>query len=291
MWARSPMAPICGTSRSSPSWTRPACICSAIPLLAVRIGVTLVVATASFYLVEEPIRRGRMRSLTEWKAWLMTSAACLGVVAVTVAATLPSDRRGRRHHPGGRGPVQRATGEGGHLRGLVGLPGRVRHVGQPAPEQLRRQHLERCHHRLWGAAQHGVHGPRRRRSDGLAVQPLDPEIGPMAGAVDRGPEAVPAQRGGPAGRSVGAGGPVARRAVAAHRRSGVRRRSEVVARAGRRRGHLDRGPPGDDDRALLQFGRTGQRPALARGLSHPAGRLQRHGPPGGRRAPGHGAGG
>ena len=60
------------------------------PLLAVRIGVTLVVATASFYLVEEPIRRGRMRSLTEWKAWLMTSAACLGVVAVTLAATLPS---------------------------------------------------------------------------------------------------------------------------------------------------------------------------------------------------------
>ena len=60
------------------------------PLLVVRIAVTLVVATASFYLVEEPIRRGRMRSLTEWKAWLMTSAACLGVVAVTVAATLPS---------------------------------------------------------------------------------------------------------------------------------------------------------------------------------------------------------
>jgi peptidoglycan/LPS O-acetylase OafA/YrhL len=60
------------------------------PLLAVRIGVTLIVATASFYLVEEPIRRGRMRSLTEWKAWLMTSTACLGVVVITVAATLPS---------------------------------------------------------------------------------------------------------------------------------------------------------------------------------------------------------
>ncbi len=60
------------------------------PLLAVRIAVTLVVATASFYLVEEPIRRSRMRSFTEWRAWLMTSAAFLGVVAVTVAATLPS---------------------------------------------------------------------------------------------------------------------------------------------------------------------------------------------------------
>ena len=60
------------------------------PLLAVRMAVTLVVATASFYLVEEPIRRGRMRSFTEWKAWLMTSGAFLGVVAMTVAATLPT---------------------------------------------------------------------------------------------------------------------------------------------------------------------------------------------------------
>jgi peptidoglycan/LPS O-acetylase OafA/YrhL len=60
------------------------------PLLVIRIGVTLLVATISFYLVEEPIRRGRMRSLTEWRAWLMTSGAVLGVVAVTMVATLPS---------------------------------------------------------------------------------------------------------------------------------------------------------------------------------------------------------
>jgi peptidoglycan/LPS O-acetylase OafA/YrhL len=60
------------------------------PLLAVRIAVTLVVATGSFYLVEEPIRRGRMRSLTEWRAWLMTSGAFLGVVVITVVATLPT---------------------------------------------------------------------------------------------------------------------------------------------------------------------------------------------------------
>ncbi len=61
-----------------------------LPLLAVRIGVTLLVATGSFYLVEEPIRRGRMRTLTEWRAWLATSGAFLGVVAVTIAATLPT---------------------------------------------------------------------------------------------------------------------------------------------------------------------------------------------------------
>ena len=59
------------------------------PLLAVRIAVTLVVATGSYYLVEEPVRRGRMRSLTEWKAWLTTTAAFLGVVVVTVVATVP----------------------------------------------------------------------------------------------------------------------------------------------------------------------------------------------------------
>jgi len=62
----------------------------ALPLLAVRIGVTMVVATASFYLVEQPIRRGRMASLAEWRGWLVTSGAFLGVVAVTVGATLPS---------------------------------------------------------------------------------------------------------------------------------------------------------------------------------------------------------
>jgi peptidoglycan/LPS O-acetylase OafA/YrhL len=60
------------------------------PLLVIRIGVTLLVATVSFYVVEEPIRRGRLRSFTEWRAWLMTSGAVLGVVAVTVVATLPS---------------------------------------------------------------------------------------------------------------------------------------------------------------------------------------------------------
>ena len=111
------------------------------PLLVVRIGVTLVVATASFYLVEEPIRRGRMRSLTEWKAWLMTSAACLGRGGDHRGRHPALHRRGGRHHPDGRGPVQRATGEGGHLRGLGGLAARLRHAGQPAPEQLRREHL------------------------------------------------------------------------------------------------------------------------------------------------------
>jgi hypothetical protein len=61
-----------------------------LPLLAVRLGATMVVATASYYLVEQPIRGSRMASLAEWRGWLVTSGAFLGVVALTVAATLPS---------------------------------------------------------------------------------------------------------------------------------------------------------------------------------------------------------
>ncbi len=58
------------------------------PLLAVRMAVTLVVATGSYYLVEEPIRRRRTRTFTEWRAWLLTAGAFIGVVVVTVAATV-----------------------------------------------------------------------------------------------------------------------------------------------------------------------------------------------------------
>jgi len=61
-----------------------------LPLLAVRLAATLVVATASYYLVEQPVRRGRLSTLAEWRSWLVASGAFLGVVAVTVAATLPS---------------------------------------------------------------------------------------------------------------------------------------------------------------------------------------------------------
>ena len=65
-----------------------------LPLLAVRVGVTMVVATASFYLVEQPIRRGSM--------------ATLGRVARLAGHLRRLPRRGGRHrggHPavGGRG--------------------------------------------------------------------------------------------------------------------------------------------------------------------------------------------
>ncbi|HVB93025.1 MAG TPA: acyltransferase family protein [Acidimicrobiales bacterium] len=60
------------------------------PLLILRIGATLAVATGSFYLVELPIRQRRIRSFTQWRAWLLSAGAFLGVVAVTVATTVPS---------------------------------------------------------------------------------------------------------------------------------------------------------------------------------------------------------
>ncbi len=59
-------------------------------LLAVRITLTFVVATASYYVIEQPIRQGRFRSVVEWKAWLMTTGAFLGVIGLTVAATMPA---------------------------------------------------------------------------------------------------------------------------------------------------------------------------------------------------------
>ncbi|MGA2837253.1 MAG: acyltransferase family protein [Acidimicrobiales bacterium] len=61
-----------------------------LPLLGARIGATVVVATASYYLVEQPVRRSRMATFSEWRGWLVTSGAFLGVVALTVAATLPA---------------------------------------------------------------------------------------------------------------------------------------------------------------------------------------------------------
>ncbi len=63
---------------------------SGTPLLLFRIGATLLVATVSFYAVEQPIRQGRLRSVTEWRAWLVTAGSIVGVIAVTAAATVPT---------------------------------------------------------------------------------------------------------------------------------------------------------------------------------------------------------
>ena len=56
-------------------------------LFGVRTAVTVVVATASFYLVERPIRRGAF--FRDWRAWVATPVAAAMTVAVVVAATTP----------------------------------------------------------------------------------------------------------------------------------------------------------------------------------------------------------
>jgi peptidoglycan/LPS O-acetylase OafA/YrhL len=55
------------------------------PLFAVRVAVTLVVATGSFYVIERPIRQGTF--LTGWRTWAITPVAVLGTAAALVAAT------------------------------------------------------------------------------------------------------------------------------------------------------------------------------------------------------------
>jgi peptidoglycan/LPS O-acetylase OafA/YrhL len=55
------------------------------PLLAVRFGLTVGVATASFFLVERPVRQHRL--LRQWRAWLVAPAAVGGVAAVLMMAT------------------------------------------------------------------------------------------------------------------------------------------------------------------------------------------------------------
>lgn len=55
------------------------------PLFGVRLLATTAVATASYYLVERPIRRGTL--IRQWRAWLGTPAAVGGVVALVVTMT------------------------------------------------------------------------------------------------------------------------------------------------------------------------------------------------------------
>ena len=55
------------------------------PLFAARVAVTLVVATASFYVVERPTRQGNL--LRGWRTWATSPAAVLATVVAVVAMT------------------------------------------------------------------------------------------------------------------------------------------------------------------------------------------------------------
>jgi len=67
------------------------------PLFAVRCAVTIAVATASFYLVERPIRQGQL--FRQWRAWAFTPVAVAGVVVAVVAATMVPAAAALPRHP------------------------------------------------------------------------------------------------------------------------------------------------------------------------------------------------
>ena len=58
------------------------------PLFAVRAAATVGVATASFYLIERPVRQGGL--LSGWRAWLVTPVTVVATVVALVATTAPA---------------------------------------------------------------------------------------------------------------------------------------------------------------------------------------------------------
>ena len=78
-------------------------------LAAARVGLTLVLATASFYLVEQPLRRARFHG---WQRVAIAPAVAVGVAAALVIVTIPAVAS-----PGGVVAVK-ATGAG-----LAAVPG------------------------------------------------------------------------------------------------------------------------------------------------------------------------
>jgi lysophospholipase L1-like esterase len=81
----------------------------------VRVAVTVVVATVSFYVVERPIRRGTY--WRGWRAWVATPAAVLGTVIALVAATnIPAVAANPPTKPP---PVSSALSHGSLVKALV----------------------------------------------------------------------------------------------------------------------------------------------------------------------------
>ncbi len=83
------------------------------PLFAVRVAVTLVIATGSFYVVERPIRQGNL--LRGRRTWAVTPAAVLATVVALVAATNVPAVAAPTTGP----PVTSAPGTGPPVKALV----------------------------------------------------------------------------------------------------------------------------------------------------------------------------
>ncbi len=84
------------------------------PLFALRVAVTLVVASVSFYVIERPIRQGTL--LTGWRTWAITPLAVLGTAAALVAATSVPAVAAKAPAPP---PPASALGTGPPVRALV----------------------------------------------------------------------------------------------------------------------------------------------------------------------------
>jgi peptidoglycan/LPS O-acetylase OafA/YrhL len=78
------------------------------PLFGVRCAATVAVATASFYMIESPIRTGAF--LSHWRAWVATPFAVAGVAAAVVVTTVGSGAVSAAGIPAHPPPIGAAIG-------------------------------------------------------------------------------------------------------------------------------------------------------------------------------------
>ena len=256
-------------SRSSPCSSAQRLHLIGYPLLAVRIGVTLVVATGSFYLVEEPIRRGRIRTFTEWRAWLVTVGCLRGCGGGHRGGHPAVGRRGRRPASGSRGrPVQSVPRSRSLVFGdsvawrlgfamLASQPQTTYDVSIDNGAIIGCGVLQSSQYLLYGLAHPDVPAVRSRRhrspaSGRRSGRATSSQFQPNVVVVLAGRWEVSDRLIG--GHWLHIGQPAFDAAL------------EAVTGAGGAGGHVDRGADGADDLPVLRPRRAGQRPALARGL-------------------------
>ena len=85
------------------------------PLFALRLAVTLLVATVSFYVIERPIRQGSF--LRGWRPWALTPAAVLATAVALIMATFAPPVAAKSPTPGPR--VSAASSTGPPVKALV----------------------------------------------------------------------------------------------------------------------------------------------------------------------------
>ena len=279
-------------------------------LFGVRFVPTLLIATASFYLVERPIRTGKL--FTAWRSWTFTPVALVAVVvAVLLATEAPACQRHRKRvGQWSAGGYADPDGRTGHLpqRAGPGAPGR--RLGSAHPrfrvERGDTVQLEPVPHDAPGPRDRGVRSGRRcdfhqggrgRPVGGLAVLPrprpgqlptgrclrsrseralsgLDISLGGLG-------ETTESQCGRPVGWGSRGPRPVVRRNHHQHSQPGLRRLREEPAGEGGTDCHRQWCAHGAHVQAMSEHRGATRRQPVAGGLGGPAGRLQLAAPPGG----------